>query len=91
MIKKMLIIVGILLVIYIAFVTVDCFRLKNSRKNTQPLILFSVKNYETDNRIGTIYNGLGYNIEYYNNKNNFGYGTEIKLFNVITLYKDEAQ
>lgn len=89
--KKTLIIIVILLIVYTLFVNIDCYRLRNSKRNTRPLITFSIKEYETDSRIGTFYSGLGYTVEYYNIKNTMGYGTNIKLFNIITLFGVEAQ
>lgn len=89
--KKILNTIVILFIVYILFVTVDCWRLRNSIRNTSPLITFRIKEYETNHKIGTIYSGLGYTVEYYDIKNTMGYGTNIKLFNIITLFGIEAQ
>lgn len=91
--KQILIALGIVLICYISFVTVDCIRLKNSKRGTKPLI--TISEYETDSRTG--YKGLGYTIEYYVDKeeqkegdmtyiNVYGYGAEFRLFDKIMVW-----
>ena len=93
MLKRTLIILGTILIIYISFVTVDCIRLRNAKRGTKPLII--VSEYETDSRTG--YKGLGYTIEYYVDKdeqkeddmtyiNVYGYGAEFRLFDKIMIW-----
>ena len=89
--KKKFKIIGIvvlcLLLVWMLLIAVDCIRLKNSERGTQPFITINIKDYENGNK----YTSLGYSVKYYNINNTFGYGTEIKLFDTITLYKIEAQ
>lgn len=89
--KKGFKIIGILvlclLLIWVLLIAVDCIRLKNAERGTHPFITINVKDYENGNE----YTGLGYSVKYYRIDNTFGYGTEIKLFDNITLYKNEAQ
>ena len=91
--KRILIVFGIILFCYISFVTVDCIRLKNAKRGTKPLI--TISEYETDSR--TAYKGLGYTIEYYVDKdeqkdgdmtyiNVYGYGAEFRLFDKIMVW-----
>ena len=93
MLKRTLIILGTIFIIYISFVTVDCIRLKNAKRGTKPLI--TISEYETDSRTG--YKGLGYTIEYYVDKdeqkegdmtyiNVYGYGAEFRLFDKIMVW-----
>ena len=91
--KRILIVLGIVIICYISFVTVDCIRLKNSKRGTKTLI--TISEYETDSRTG--YKGLGYTIEYYVDKdeqkegdmtyiNVYGYGAEFRLFDKIMVW-----
>lgn len=81
------IVVLCLLLAWMLMIIVDCSRLKNSVRGTKPFITINIKDYENGNK----YTSLGYSVEYYNSSNTFGYGTEIKLFDSITVYKNEAQ
>ena len=92
--KKILIVIGILLIIYISFVTFDCIRLRNSKTGTKPLITISMGEYEN----GTIYKSLGYSIKYYVDIGEkteingttyieeLGYGAEFRLFDKILIW-----
>lgn len=89
--KKNVKIIGILvlciILIWILLVTVDCIRLKNAKRGTHPFITVNIKNYE----YGYKYTSLGYSVKYYKINNSFSYCTEIMLFDIITVYKNEAQ
>lgn len=85
--KIIWIILLFLLVTWALVVAIDCVRLKNAERGTKPFITLNIKDYENGNK----YTSLGYSVKYYNISNTFGYGTEIKLFDTITLYKYEAQ
>lgn len=85
--KKTFIILGIIIAIYVSFVTIDCIRLKNSGIGTKPFITINIKDYENGNE----YTGLGYSIRYFYSENTFGSGVEIKLFNIIPIWYIEAQ
>lgn len=92
--KKVFIIIGILLIIYIAFVTIDCIRLgdlPNGSLNEQPLITISMRKYEDDLGYGTEYIGLGYSIKYYRPNNSMGYKAEVNLFGIIPITGYEVQ
>ena len=84
--KKILIAVGILLAIYIVFVTVDCIRLENANTETKPIITVSSSEYETRSK----YNGIGYSVIYYTDEQeNQGeniYGAEFRLFDSILIW-----
>ena len=88
--KKVFIAIGILLVIYISFVTIDCVRLRNAKTGTKPFITVSLVEYENGNK----YTGLGYSIKYYkdrleNEKGNIvesEYGAEFRLFDTILIW-----
>ena len=88
--KKILIIVIALLVLYAAFVTVDCIRLKNSATDTKPIITLSEPDYDR----GTKYMGMGYTIAYYKDpvideNGNTTYracGAEFRLFDRILIW-----
>ena len=92
--KGIIIGLSIILVIYIAFVVIDCIRLRYAASYTKPFITVS-KNI-TENR--ATYYGLGYNVSYYVDReitiNNdvvaIGgtgiYGAELRLFNKILIW-----
>lgn len=81
------IVVLCLLLSWMLLVAIDCIRIKNAKIGTQPFITINIKDYENGNK----YTSLGYSVMYYKINNTAGYGTEIKLFDAITLYKIEAQ
>ncbi len=81
------IVVLFLLLSWMLLVAIDCIRIKNAKIGTQPFITINIKDYENGNK----YTSLGYSVMYYKINNTAGYGTEIKLFDAITLYKIEAQ
>ena len=89
--KRNLKIIGIivlcLLLAWTLLIAIDCTRLRYAKRGTQPFITINIKDYENGNK----YTSLGYSVKYYKIDNTFGYGTEIKLFDAITLYKNEAQ
>lgn len=92
--KKVLIVVGILLFIYVVFITVDCIRLGdllNGSLNKQPLITISVREYKDNHGYGTEYIGLGYSVKYYKPNNSMGYKTEVNLFGIIPVNGYEVQ
>ena len=88
--KKALMIIGIILAIYISFVTVDCIRLGNTKSETKPMITVSLAECENGNK----YAGLGYSVKYYKDRqeNIDGnmveniYGAEIRLFDKILIW-----
>ena len=88
--KKILIIIGVLIIIYISFVTVDCFRLKNAKSGAKPFITISLVEYENGNK----YTGLGYSIKYYKDRQvdingnieESVYGAEFRLFDKILIW-----
>ena len=88
--KKILITIIALLVLYAAFVTVDCIRLKNSATDTKPIITLSEPDYDR----GTKYLGMGYTIAYYKDpgideNGNTTYracGAEFRLFDKILIW-----
>lgn len=73
------------------YVTVDCFRLKNSKTGTKPLITIG----EEKNEYRTTYKGLGYTMQYYidigeikeldgiTHIEQLGYGAEFRVFNIL--------
>ena len=84
--KKVLTVIGILIAIYAAFVTVDCVKLKTAPKGTKPII--TVSETETENR--EKYMGLGYSVYYYTDKNGSEakniYGAEFRLFDELLIW-----
>lgn len=92
--KKVLIVVGILLLIYVVFITVDCIRLGdlvNGSLNKQPVITISKREYKDDYGYGTEYIGLGYSVKYYRPNNSMGYKAEVNLFGIIPVNGYEVQ
>lgn len=61
--KIIIITILTLIIIFVAYITFDCIRLRNSSLGTKPLITINEK--ITENRL--VYTGLGYKIEYYLN------------------------
>lgn len=90
-VKNIIITLLCLLIAWSIFVVIDFIRLKNASTNIQPLIVLNYKDYETNGRIGTIYKGIGYTVDYYQIENTFGSGTNIKLFDLIPILRIEAQ
>lgn len=88
--KKVWIAIGIILAIYISFVTIDCVRLGNTNSETKPIITVSLA--EEENR--SKYMGLGYSVTYYKDgqENPDGnivknvYGAEFRLFDTILIW-----
>ena len=93
--KAIIISAIVILVIYFAFIAIDCIRLRNAKSYTKPFI--TVNSEVTESR--AIYYGLGYNVSYYVDrviyKNENGhvaiggtgaYGAEFRLFNKILLW-----
>ena len=88
--KKILIIFGILLLLFCSYVTADCIRLRNAKSGTKPFVTISLAEYEN----GDKYTGIGYSIKYYKDKytdangNNVesGYGAEFRLFDKILIW-----
>ena len=88
--KKVLMAIGIILAIYILFVTVDCIRLVNKNNETKPII--TVSSAEDENR--SKYTGLGYSVIYYKDRqeNIDGnivenvYGAEFRWFDTILIW-----
>lgn len=93
--KKLLIIAGVILSIYILFVTVDCVRLRYSEVGTHPFITTSIKDYEN----GSEYTSLGYSVKYYIDRGEETetngikcveeldyYGAEFRLFGKILIW-----
>lgn len=84
--KKALIVTGIILAVYILFVTADCIRLGNADTQTKPII--TVSTAEKENRVK--YNGLGYSVMYYKDSQEQSdsdiYSAEVRLFDSILLW-----
>jgi hypothetical protein len=88
--KKVLIAIGMILAIYISFVTIDCVRLGNTNSETKPIITVSLA--EDENR--SKYMGLGYSVTYYKDRqDNIDenidknvYGAEFRLFDTILIW-----
>lgn len=91
--KKVFIAIGILLVIYVSFVTVDCIRLRGSKSPEKPFITINMAEYENGNK----YIGLGYSVKYYRKTQKIvndgidvlaesGYGAEFRLFDKILIW-----
>ena len=92
--KRVLIIIGILLIIYITYVTIDCIRLRNAVSETAPFITLSISEYENGNK----YTGLGYSVKHYRDRQKIvnaddtvtiierGYGAEFRLFDKILVW-----
>lgn len=84
--KKALIVTGIILVVYILFVTADCIRLRNADTQAKPII--TVSTAEEENRVK--YNGLGYSVMYYKDSQEQSdsdiYSAEARLFDSILLW-----
>lgn len=88
--KKLLIAIGIILAIYILFITVDCIRLRNTTSVIKPIITVSLAEEESRSK----YTGLGYSVIYYKDKQeNTGenivkkiYGAEFRLFDTILIW-----
>lgn len=82
-VKRILSVFAIIVVIWIAFIVLDCGRLKNSKTiENKPLI--TINSSYTDNR--QRYDGLGYSIAYYINDDNSIYGSEFRLFNKLLIW-----
>ena len=84
--KKVFIVIGFVLAVYILFVTVDCIRLGNADRVTKPIITVSSEEY--DNR--SKYTGLGYSVIYcvdgQENTDGDIYGAEIRLLDLILVW-----
>ena len=88
--KKLLIVLGVFLFIYISFVTLDCIRLRNAKSGTKPIITTNMAEYENGNK----YFGLGYSVKYYTDRSEDingnilvrGYGAEFRLFDKILVW-----
>ncbi len=88
--KKVFIAIGVVLAVYLSFVTADCIRLKNTEAETRPFI--TVSSTETENR--QYYTGLGYTVGYYTdefedadgNVTEDIYGAEFRLFGKILIW-----
>lgn len=90
LLKRILIALGIIFIIYASFVTVDCIRLRNAESGTKPLVTVSLAEYENGNK----YTGLGYTVKYYidelkdkdGNVFESGCGAEFRLFDKILIW-----
>lgn len=88
--KKILVVVIIVLILWAIYITIDCIRLKNSEFNTHPLINLG----ESVDMESITYTGLGYTISYALNNDNFLEGepdtgindAEFKLFGLIPIW-----
>ena len=84
--KKVLMVIGIILAIYILFVTIDCIRLGKTDSETKPII--TVSSAENENR--SKYTGLGYSVVYYKDGQDKitenVYGAEFRLFDKILIW-----
>lgn len=88
--KKIIIAIGIVLAVYVSFVTADCIRLKKAETETAPLII--VRSTESESR--KYYTGPGYTVGYYRDKYEDAdgnvtqnvYGAEFRLFGKILVW-----
>lgn len=84
--KKALLVTGIILAVYILFVTADCIRLGNADTQTKPII--TVSTAEEENRVKC--NGLGFSVMYYKDSQEQSdsdiYSAEVRLFDSILLW-----
>ncbi|MCR5206664.1 MAG: hypothetical protein K6E47_16665 [Lachnospiraceae bacterium] len=88
--KKILIILLAIIVLYSAYVTVDCIRLRKSASYTPPLITLVENKTENEAK----YTGLGYSVVYYvdshtdekGNVNIKGHGAEFWLFGSVKVW-----
>lgn len=88
--KKALTAIGIILAIYILFVTADCIRLRNTNGETKPIITVCLAEDENSSK----YTGLGYSVIYYKDRqeNIDGsivenvYGAEFRLLDTILIW-----
>ncbi len=88
--KKILIIFLAVIVLYSAFVIVDCIRLRKSASDTFPLITLEENYAEYE----TKYTGLGYSVVYYEDafideNGNVcvkGHGAEFWLFGLVRVW-----
>lgn len=88
--KRILIVMGVILITYVSFVTVDCIRLRNAKSGTKPFITTSLAEYKNGNK----YTGLGYSVKYYKDRYEdmngniveSGYGAEFRLFDKILIW-----
>ena len=89
--KKVLIVIDIIIVVWLALIIIDVIRLINSQDEAKPLITITAKSYENNSKSGNIYIGLGYYTHYYKSKNTAGYGREFNLFGLFQIWSEEAQ
>lgn len=88
--KKVTAAIGIILAVYILFVTADCIRLQNKTLETEPFITIS----SSQDAHKSKYTGLGYSVVYHRdgqentdkNTNTRIYGAEFMLFDKILLW-----
>lgn len=76
--------IGIILAVYILFLSTDCVRLRNTDSETKPII--TVASEEDKSR--SKYTGLGYSVMYYKDGNAAEnvYGAEFRLFDSILIW-----
>ena len=80
--KKVLMTIGIIVAIWISFVTIDCIRLGNSQSETKPIITVGLVEFENKSK----YAGLGYSITYYMDEQENIYGAEFRLLDSILIW-----
>ena len=88
--KKILMVVGIIIVVWLALIIIDVIRLIYSQDEAKPLITITTKSYENNSKSGNLYIGLGY-YTHYKSKNTAGYGREFNLFGLFQIWSEEAQ
>lgn len=90
--KLVILVLLAIFVLYVAFVTVDCIRLRNGA-NLKPMITLS----EDTTQFRRTYTGLGYTLSYYQDAETYeedgigytavsGYGAEFRLFGSILVW-----
>ena len=81
----------IIIVVWIAFILIDCNRINNSGNSLKPLITIWTREYEDKSEYVTEYIGLGYSVRHYRTKNTAAYGTIVKLFYIFPLERFNAE
>jgi len=90
--KKVLITIGIIILCFTCYITIDCIKLRNSKIGTKPLITLDYNITKNGYR----FTGLGYTIDYYIDETITqeydvtlvginGYGAEFRLFGKILI------
>lgn len=86
--KKLLRVLIVIVILYMAFVAVDCVRLRNAPTGTRPLVTLGHEQTDSVEE----YQGLGYTVAYHIDAIHYdgsdevevrGYGAEFRLFGML--------